>query len=222
MRAVPLILLAASVIGGCATRLPVEHRTPPAASLTRTQPTIVRATGQEFDETLGSVRPTDGSFLRCSLEHDPERREAEEERKRHELGLSLGYTFERGDGGFTVGVDYAYWITERFGVGPFFDFVTGDIDAFATGAGIWFRPFRCLEDLTFQVALGVDISPEEEEGEHGEEGERSYEVAALLRLGVTYAWDLGRGWRLGPTFVWDGIYPDKQAYSFVLTLAKEF
>ena len=67
----------------------------------------------------------------------------------------------------------------------------------------------------------MDISHEREEGDHGEEGERSWAVEPLLRLGVVYGFDLGRGFRLDPSFYWDLIYPDKQAFVLGLTFGKE-
>ena len=116
---------------------------------TRTWPTGQTVSRGQFTQVVESLRPHETAFLRCGLEPDCERREPEEGFERHELAVFLGYTFERGEGGATVGLDYAYYVNERFGVGPFFDFVAGEVDAFAVGAGVWFRPFRRLEDLGF-------------------------------------------------------------------------
>jgi len=153
----------------------------------------------------------------CFVPCEGARCEGEEEFKRHEIALFLGYTAERGEGGPTIGLDYTYWINERFGVGPFVDFVAGEIDAFALGAGVWFRPFRRAGDLSLYVAPGLDIVHEEEH-----DGERSWEVKALLRLGVVYGFDAGGGIRLVPSFYLDVFSPDEQAYVVGLTIAREF
>ena len=147
------------------------------------------------------------------------------ERFFNEVGLFLGYTFERGEGGATVGLDYVRWLVpERIGVGAFLDLVFGDVDARAVGAGVWVRPFREIEDLTFVVAPGIDLANEEEESELGLEGERgkAWEAAALLRLGVLYGFDLGRGYRFVPSFYVDIIFPDKAAYVMGVGIGKEF
>jgi hypothetical protein len=161
---------------------------------------------------------TDECFVRCGLERGFEAAEAEEEEfLQHEVGVFVGYTFERGEGGATVGLDYSYWFEEWLGVGGFADYVAGELDAFAGGAGVWVRPFQKGEGLTLFAGPGIDVSNEEEEG-----GGETWEARALIRLGALYACDLGRGFRLLPAFYYDVIFPNRQAYVLGLTLAKEF
>ena len=229
MRWIPLLLLVVLVTAGCAARLPVPNTAPVARVAPAPVPGPVTAT--DFARAVDGLGGPDVSILRCGLEPEAGHGEVthaahgghggHEEHKQHEIALFLGYTFERGDGGFTVGVDYGYWITERVGIGPFLDFVAGDINAIALGAGVWFRPVCRLPDLTLYVAPGLDISHEVEDHGHGHV-EKTWETTPLLRFGVLYGIDLGCDYRLMPSFYWDLIFPDKQAYVIGLTLGKEF
>lgn len=221
MRGLPLILFAACLAGGCASRLPIERGAP----IARAEAAVPTWSAAAFQETVDRLGGREACFVRCAAEHAGIVEEVVEEHLNHEIALFLGYTFERGEGGGTVGIDYTYWINRRFGVGPFVDLVLGDIDALAAGAGVWLRPFRELEDLTFYVAPGIDATneeePAEEESDEGEGG-RSWEVRALVRLGILYGFDLGRGFRFIPSFYADVIFPDKKAFVMGLTLGKEF
>jgi len=212
MRLSSLVLSIALLTGGCAAQIPLDQPEPTAALATGTLLTAVPAPKENVAESGRRLSMVNACFEPC----EPECAEAEEKFKHHELALFVGYTFERGDGGVTLGLDYTYWFTERFGVGPFLDYVAGDIEALAVGAGVWFRPIRRLENLALYVAPGLDIVHEEEHGE------KSWEVKALLRLGAVYAFPVGRGFRILPSFYVDLIAPDTQAYVMGLSIAKEF
>jgi len=219
MRVIPFLLLITCLATACASRLPVRDGGH-AAAVDPAPPTWSRAA---LRETVDRLRERETCFVRCAAEGEIGRGEVEEELERHEVGVFVGYTFERGEGGATVGLDYTYWLSKRFGVGPFVDLVWGDVDAMAAGAGVWVRPFCQLEDLAFYVAPGIDLAKEEEE-EEGEEGgtKSKWEAEALLRLGVTYGVDLWRGFRLAPSFYADIIFPSKQAFVLGVTFGKEF
>lgn len=209
-----LTLSIALLLGGCAARLPVEERVAPSLA---TPSTLLAAVPAPQDDVWGSgprLSMVNVSLVPCGLECGEA--EEEEEFKRHEVAVFVGFTAERGEGGPTIGLDYTYWINERFGVGPFVDYVAGELQALAFGAGVWFRPFGRVQDLAFSVAPGMDITREEEHGE------TSWEASALLRLGVVYGFSVGRGFRLLPSFYVDLIAPDKQAYVMGLSIAKEF
>lgn len=214
-----VILCVAGLVGGCASRLPVAEEAP-LAPADATRPAWSASAFQETVDRLGEREPC---FLRCAAEHEAVSGEHEEEHFANEIAVFVGHTFERGEGGATIGLDYSRWLTRRFGVGAFVDFVLGDIDAIAAGAGVWVRPLRELEDLTFFVGPGVDFLYEEEEG-HGHEGEGGdkREARALVRLGVLYGMDLGRGFRLVPAFYADVIFPDKRAFVLGMNFGKEF
>ena len=213
-----LILCVAGLATGCASRLPVGADAPVAR--VAAEPPAWSA--DAFRTTVDHLRDRESCFVRCAAKHEGIVEEAaEEEFPLNEIALFLGYTFERGEGGFTIGLDYAYWFNEHVGVGPFADFVFGEIDAFAAGAGVWIRPVPHFADFAVYVAPGIDLANEEEEKEEGGIT-RTWESAALLRLGAVYAIDMGRGFRLDPSFYIDVIFPDKAAYILGLTFGKEF
>ncbi len=215
----PALLLVALLACGCVTRLPVAEPTTAGlgAPVPAAPPMPVQVPEERVARIVERASRTDDCFVRCGLEREFEAPEVEEEElERHEIALFFGYTFERGEGGATVGLDYAYWLEEWFGVGAFGDYVAGELDAFAGGVGVWFRPFKKGEGLTLFAGPGIDVSKDEEEGEE------SWEARALIRLGATYAIDLGRGFRFLPSFYYDVIFPDKQAYVLGLTIGKEF
>jgi len=235
MRVTAIILTLAFLGTGCATRLPVERTLPSPTSPRRAWTLTEIPRADEIARAVDRQSGSDGCFRRCSLAAEGGRHvveggaKEEKEGGIHELALFVGYTFERAEGGATIGLDYAYWFNEHIGVGPFVDFVAGEIDAFAFGGGVWLRPFRVypLNEVSFQVAPGVDLAHEREEVEGLEEGqageeERKWEARALLRLGVVAGFDLGRNWRLLPSLFFDVIFPDKKAIVLGLSIAKEW
>jgi hypothetical protein len=231
MRLNLLIVTIALLSGGCAARTPLAHREAAAAPAT---PSLLASVPAQEDWNAphgkrlsmvhacaafverGGAAPVGEDLVEESRVEAGRAVEREEVFKRHEIALFLGYTSERAEGGPTIGLDYAYWFNERVGVGPFVDYVAGEIEAVALGAGIWFRPFRRAEGLAFYVAPGIDITNEKEDGK------RSWEASALLRLGGTYGFDIGRGLRLMPSFYMDLIAPDKQAFVIGLSIGREF
>ena len=209
MRLLLLVLGFAFLTMGCVARLPVDAAAPtPMAA-------------DPISGTVDRLRQDQPCFVRCGLDEEAVREaaeggEEEEEFPLHEVAVFFGYTWERGKGGATLGVDYSYWFNERIGIGPFIDYVDGDVTALAAGAGVWFRPFPGFETLGFYVAPGFDYADEEEHEE------TIWEFRALLRLGMTAGFDIGSGLRIVPAFYWDIIFDGKQAYVLGLNIAKEF
>jgi len=184
--------LAAPLLG-CATRLPVEAAAPPVAS----------GSASEASEAAYAAR-----YARVA--------EAMEEEERHHANVFLGYTWERGEGGATIGLDYLRRIDRRLQVGPFVDVVAGDVDALAFGVILL---YEACPGLFLAAGPGVDLSREEDHDGHGH---GDLEAAALFRLGVSYEAELGRGWTIGPAFFLDLIAPKKQAYVLGLNVAKNW
>lgn len=195
--AVPLLALP---LLGCAARLPVDRTEP----LDRAAPPAVFGSGSEGTEAAYAAR-----YARVA-------EAVEEEGEQHHANVFLGYTWERGEGGATIGLDYLFRIDHRIQVGPFVDFVAGDIEAFAFGVVLL---YELCPGLFVVAGPGVDLSREETHhgGEHGE-----LEAAALFRLGVAYEAELGRGWAVGPGFYWDFIAPKKRAFLVGLNVAKNW
>ena len=89
---------------------------------------------------------------------------------RNEVILFTGYTTERGDGGFTVGLTYKRQINDWLGVVAFGEAILQHEPAYVFGLGPAFVP---VENLTLVSLIGVEL-------EHGESGE------GLVRLGGSY------------------------------------
>ncbi len=227
MRISSIVLLVALLSAGCAARLPTATtgagESPHAASAPPLRAVSTWTTVSE--ERLTRVVVPHGEFEAAS---EGIREAAEEEEEFwNEITVFAGYTFERGEGGATVGLCYARMLTRGVGVGPFVDYVAGELDALAIGAGFYFRPFEGARDLTVFVGPGVDLvneerEAEEHEGEHGGSGGKTWEAEFMIRLGVMYGFDLGRGFRFVPAFYWDIISMERQAYVLGFEFGKEF
>jgi hypothetical protein len=146
--------------------------------------------------------------------------EREDEYDRHSVAVFVGYTFERGEGGLSVGADYHYKLSECAGITLFGDYVAGDIQAAAFGAGMF---FEVAEGLNIVAAPGVEIS--EEEDEHGGEGEgqdTETKFEFLWRFGASYERELGRGWSVGGAVYVDLVTSGKTPVVVGLSLGKSF
>lgn len=222
MRGMSLILLAAVCTAGCAARLPLAEQTAPVALVEAPASYMTQVSAQRLTRTVVPV-----SEYPMRAEEPYEGPEAEEEAER-EATIFLGYTAERGEGGFTIGFDYGHKVHEGIAVGPFVDYVAGDLHALAIGGCFFLRPFKRNQDVTFVFGAGIDLSQAEEEEHEGEESppggrtSKKWQTDFLLRIGVKYGFDLGRGFRFVPAFNWDIIAMERQAYVFGIELGKEF
>lgn len=92
----------------------------------------------------------------------------------HTLGIFLGDTTEERRDGFTVGLEYEYRFSERYGVGLTLEHVAGDFHTDVLVAPVaWHEgPWK------FYAGPGV------EDGEEGTE--------ALFRMGVEYGFHIGK------------------------------
>lgn len=98
----------------------------------------------------------------------------ESREQRHTIALFLGDTYVDGENGFTLGLDYEYRFTRRFGIGGMVDYVFGDFRSFVAGVPIF---FHATDRLKFELAAGVEHA----DGDN----------LALVRLGVGYGFPVG-------------------------------
>jgi len=92
----------------------------------------------------------------------------------HVASLFVGGSSERGEGGFTVGAEYAYRFRPKWSVGAFGEYTAGSLDAVALGAAVFFFP---IEPLALMAGPGVEF----------EDGA----AEALLRVGAAYEFEVG-------------------------------
>jgi hypothetical protein len=93
----------------------------------------------------------------------------------HVASLFVGGSSERGEGGFTIGAEYAYRFRPKWSVGAFGEYTAGDLDAVALGAAVFFFP---IEPLALMAGPGVEF----------EDGD----AEALLRVGAAWEFEVGK------------------------------
>jgi hypothetical protein len=92
----------------------------------------------------------------------------------HVASLFVGGSSERGEGGFTIGAEYAYRFHPKWAAGAFGEYTAGDLDAVALGPAVFFFP---IEPLALMAGPGVEFVDGEAE--------------ALLRVGAAYEFEVG-------------------------------
>ncbi|MEM9379768.1 MAG: hypothetical protein AAGB93_07430 [Planctomycetota bacterium] len=103
------------------------------------------------------------------------------------LSLFLGGTDELGSlSGFAIGLSYAYWLTDEFGVGAFMEGVTGDGRSLATGfQGYW----HAVSELVLVLGAGVE--------------RRDGDLDPIVRVGGFYEFEVAESWALAPGIFYD-------------------
>jgi len=110
------------------------------------------------------------------------------EKGRHELGLFLGVADQEGDTGISVGLDYEYRLSRRFGIGGLLEFTGADFRDGVAGVPFYWHPWR---ELKLLAAPGVNIEPADREGEF------------LVRVGAEYGFGIRRGFEIAPALNFD-------------------
>jgi hypothetical protein len=123
---------------------------------------------------LVATEPAERTPPATTLPEPVENEEAESDFPRHGLSVLMRYvTEERADGGWAIGLDYAYRFQESWAVGAFGEYLSGDFDVGVVGLmGYWY-PIR---------QLGIAVGPGVEFNESGKE-------RALARVGVFYEFE---------------------------------
>lgn len=151
------LLLAVSLSVGCASSgyLPGAWDAPATADYSPSRSVIV-ATEPTVPPAEQAPPPPTGVAA-------PEEAEPEEESEfpRHSVGVALNYVTEnRAEGGWAVGLEYAYRFNRTWAVGGFGEYLSGDFEVGVFGVlGYWF-PWRSLGVV---IGPGVEISEGQQE-----------------------------------------------------------
>ena len=105
------------------------------------------------------------------------------EKGRHELGLFLGVTDQKGDTGFSMGLDYEYHLSRMFGIGGLLEYTGSDFRDEIVAVPFYVHPWK---ELTLVAAPGVEIG--------AEDGSDDF----LVRIGAEYGFDVRRGFEIAP------------------------
>ena len=155
MRSIAILVLAAAALVGCAATpgsFEWEHAPPPPAA---------------------SPAPEMGGAPAAQEQRAPDGA-GSSGNGRNVVDVTVGYTFDRGGGGLTVGAMYEYLLREDMGVGAFGEYVAGDKDDVGVlGGGVYFHP----RDRT-RVLVGVGF-------------ELGNDTDFLARVGASYEYPLG-------------------------------
>jgi hypothetical protein len=99
---------------------------------------------------------------------------AQESGKRHALALFVGDTYDDGDNGFTLGLDYEYRLSRWLGLGGMLDLVGSGDRELALGVPVF---FHATPRLKFELAAGFERTDDD--------------TNPLVRLGAMYGFPLG-------------------------------
>jgi hypothetical protein len=102
-------------------------------------------------------------------------------------------TDDRGEKGFSMGLDYEYKFSEIFGIGGLLDIAGSDVRSFVVGVPIFAHPVGGLVAL---LAPGI---------EHQDDGSNE----ALVRLGAGWEFELSERFVVAPMFNIDFVDGDK-------------
>jgi len=122
----------------------------------------------------------------------------------HVATLFVGGSAERGEGGFTIGAEYAYRFRPKWAVGAFGEYTAGSLNAVALGAAVFFFP---IEPLALMAGPGVEF----------EDGE----AEALLRVGAAWEFEVGEV-ILAPGVYVDFVNGGRQVLVAGLNIGKRF
>lgn len=123
---------------------------------------------------------------------------------KHTGNLFLGYTTERGGGGFTVGGQYEYRMNDKFGIGGLVDLVFASKFSFVGAAAFYWHP---MPKLTVLGAPGYSWSRKDE---------------FITRVGAAYDFELkDAGFALAPAVYVDLFAEDTPIIAGVY-LSKKF
>jgi hypothetical protein len=128
---------------------------------------------------------------------------AQESGNRHAVAVFLGDTYDDGDHGFTLGLDYEYRLSRWLGLGGMVDFVGSGDREYVVGVPLF---LHATKRLTFELAAGMERAG----------GSNN----ALVRLGAMYGIPLGPV-DLVPSFMLDFVDSDT-VYVFGVAFAWKF
>ena len=124
---------------------------------------------------------------------------------RNELAVFIGATFIESGSGFSLGLDYGYRFARLFGIGATIEYTSPpNRDGVAVVSFNW----HAWKELKVFAAAGAEINTDEGD-------------VFLLRLGVEYGFDIGKGWEIAPALNFD-VTSDEGAIVAGVGIGKRF
>lgn len=124
---------------------------------------------------------------------------------RNELAVFIGATFIESGTGLSLGLDYEYRFLRQFGLGATIEYTEPpNRDGVAAISFNW----HAWKELKAFVATGAELSTDEGN-------------VFLVRLGVEYGFDIGKGWEIAPALNFD-VTSDEGAIVAGVSFGKRF
>ena len=131
--------------------------------------------------------------------------EAAEAERPNSIGLFLGNTHTSGENDASIGVKYERRLKQSTGVGVILEFTPTSRERLVTAPSLFLHPYR---GLSLMVSPGVQV----------EDSETHF----IVRAGVGWDFELGRGFRLAPEVNYDFVESGDNAVVIGLTAAYAF
>jgi hypothetical protein len=107
---------------------------------------------------------------------------------RNHLAVFVGVTDGGGDTGPSLGIDYEYRLTHLFGIGGTIEYTGADLREGVIAVSF---DWHVWKEMKLFIAPGVEID--------AADGSDSF----LVRLGIEYGFDIGKGWEVAPALNFD-------------------
>lgn len=121
------------------------------------------------------------------------------------LSMFVGNTQDGSENGLSVGLEYEYRWTRKFGVGALAEYAGGDFDSWVVGIPFFIHP---------HAGWFIRLAP----GLEHEDSENSF----LFRAGVGYDFEIMPRWSLAPEFNVDFVEGGDDKLVYGLSLSREF
>ena len=107
---------------------------------------------------------------------------------RNEIAIFIGITDAAGDPGPSLGLDYEYRFSRLFGLGGTIEWTGADLrDGLVVVSFDW----HVWKEMKVFIAPGVEI------------GTRDGSDLFVVRIGIEYGFDIGKGWEIAPSLNFD-------------------
>jgi hypothetical protein len=125
---------------------------------------------------------------------------------RNELAVFVGVTDADGDSGGSLGIDYEYRLGPLFGIGGTIEYTGADVREGVVAVSFDWHVWR---ELKVFVAPGAEIELEDGSDEF------------LVRVGIEYGFDIGKGWEAAPAVNFD-VTSDEDAIVLGVSFGRKF
>jgi hypothetical protein len=149
---------------------------------------------------LAAATPADGKEADAGADRDWAAK------GRNDMAVFLGATAVRGDLGESVGLDYEYRVTRRFGVGAALEYTGAAFRELLYAVSFDWHPWR---EMKLYLAPG------------GQTDVTEGTAAWVVRFGIEYGFDVGRGLEIAPALSIDHL-SDETAVVIGVGLGRSF